>query len=258
MSKEAEPNIDQQLEAYLDGLMSRQERIDFETQLAAHPELMKQVEVQAQIDASLGRLFPHRELSTDDLSGIRTQTDLAEVASAPTPIKSSTTTRAALLGLAAVIAWILVVWQLQDRPDKAPFFQPRPVVQVYQEILDNGFQPYYECREEDRFADTFERRQGIPLVLNKLPEGSHMLGLSYAGGLSRDTTAILCHVDDQPVVVFVDRLESDLALATEDFSSDLSVHRIVKNRLVFYEVTPFETATIIGYLSQKNAAPRTK
>jgi len=156
--------------------------------------------------------------------------------------------RVALIGLAAGIAWILVVWQLARDPAETPFFQPRPVALVYQEVVDGGFEPYYECREADRFSATFQRRQSQALSLAALPSGSRMLGLSYAGGLSRDTTAMLCQVDGQPVMVFVDRLENDQPIATQLDASKLQVHRVARDGLVFYEVTPFATSRVIEYL----------
>ena len=81
-----------------------------------------------------------------------------------------------------------------------------------------------------------------------------MLGLSYAGGLSRDTTAMLCRVDGQPVMVFVDRLANDLPLAWANDKSGVHVHRVVRDGLVFYEVTPYESDRVIDYLVPEDQA----
>ena len=77
-----------------------------------------------------------------------------------------------------------------------------------------------------------------------------MLGLSYPGGLSRNTTAMLCEVDGEPVMVFVDRQEADLESASrqDDGSPAVNVIRFRKNGLVFYEVTPFSEARAAQYL----------
>jgi len=129
-----------------------------------------------------------------------------------------------------------------------PFFEPRPVAEIYTEIVEAGFEPYYECHDNERFQETFAMRQDVPLRLAQLPQNSRMLGLSYPGGLSRDTTAMLCEVDEQPVMVFVDQLEKDNPLADQNEDSSLNVFREVRDGLVFYEVTPLERPTMTQYL----------
>ena len=80
-----------------------------------------------------------------------------------------------------------------------------------------------------------------------MPPGSRMLGLSYAGGLSRDTTAMLCDVDAQPVMVFVDRIAADRPDLVQS-DEDVHVFRSKRHGLVFYEVTPFQHARVVEYL----------
>jgi hypothetical protein len=154
--------------------------------------------------------------------------------------------RLALLALAAVIAWIVVGWQLVNR-DEQPAFKPRSLAAIYQATVAKGFEPYYECREPDRFAETFARRQGVRLQLNDMPADRYMLGLSYPGGLSRMTTAMLCRVDEQPVMVFVDKQEVDRAQG-EDLEAGLSLLRQQRDGLVFYEITPVPEKSMIEYL----------
>jgi hypothetical protein len=149
---------------------------------------------------------------------------------------------------AAAIAVVFVTWRFGGRKQKEPFFEPRPLADIYRETVANGFKPYYECRDEERFALTFATRQGQPLKLAQLPEGRRMLGLSYSGGLSRNTTAMLCRVDEQPVIVFVDRQEADQALASGHSGPDLHVLRKEYHGLVMYEVTPFTDARMMNYL----------
>ena len=114
-----------------------------------------------------------------------------------------------VLGIAGVVAWIIVAFQFSGQDRTEPLFVSRPLVSIYQEAVAQGFEPYYECREPDRFAYTFEQRQGIPIDLAPMPVGSGMLGLSYSGGLSRETTVMLCTIEEQPVMVFVDRVAED-------------------------------------------------
>jgi len=49
-------------------------------------------------------------------------------------------------------------------------------------------------------------------------------------------------------MVLVDRLSEDQPLAARNTDRHLHVHRTVKAGLVFYEVTPFDTARVIDFL----------
>ena len=253
MPEEYNNITDEQIDAYLDGQLSPDEREALEAQLRAQPELAADINMYAQLDSRLKELFPVEQVSDAQVTALlSSQQQPADAAVSVAPRESSKSTsqkrgkllRAALIGLAASLVWLLFNWQLTVR-DTTPFFKAQPVAMVYQEIVRNGFEPYYECREEDRFADTFLRRQGKALRLAPLATGSHMLGLSYAGGLSRNTTAMLCEVEGQRVVVFVDRLEADLPLAQENTIANLYVHRVARDGLVFYEVSPFGQVRVI-------------
>ena len=255
MTHESDPITDAQVDAYLDHQMAPAERAAFERRLCSNPEIAREIALQLQIDASLQRLFPEEQV--DD--GRPIDFEKKSVRSPSTPAdrteeqrRLTRGARVALVGLAAAVAWVVAVWQWGAGPAETPFFQARPLAQVYRETVDRGFEPYYECRDNQRFADTFLKRQGQSLSLASLPPGSRMLGLSYAGGLSRDTTAMLCRVDDQPVMVFVDRLENDLKIAAEHTADDLHVYREARDGLVFYEVTPFDAPRLIDYLVADN------
>jgi hypothetical protein len=250
MNQNHEPITDQQLDAYLDGLLDESEREAFERRLATQPEIARTIRLQEQLDATLQRQFPLAPAPEEQLQ---------EFLARPSPPSSRLTIesgrrathlarRLAAVGVAAAVVWIVAIWQLGPAPTESPFFEPLPVAAVYRDVLKHGFEPYYECDEEARFAATFSRRLGQPLRLAALPPGSQMLGISYPGGLSRDTTAMLCRVDGQPVMVFVDRLSADQPRAARNDDPNLQVHRAVKLGLVFYEVTPFETARVIDYL----------
>lgn len=248
---EPDSNAEERLEAYFDGSMTVEEREAFEHELQADADAASQVWLQQEIDASLRRSFPLQSsperISAEALVGkIASPTSLVDSASEQ---KLRRVAQVALLALAACLAWIVVGWQLDRDPSFAPYFQPKPLVQVYGEVLSSGFEPYYECREPDRFANTFLRRQGQALQLATLPTGSRMLGLSYPGGLSRETTAMLCEVDQKPVIVFVDRLENDRPSENSSGSNGLHIHRVSRDGLVLYEVSPLSRPRMIEYLS---------
>lgn len=252
---EAQP--DSQLEAFLDGLMDPVEADAFAQKLRQDSDRHSSVDLQRRIDEALKRQFlvnsPELATVTSWLKRAAASKDVRHVgAAAPTESRLRPKVHWVLIAIAAGMAWCAVVWQLgYFRPDQ-PHFEPQPLVKLYAETLQAGFQPYYECHDAARFADTFKVRLGKPLQLAALPDGSHMLGLSYVGGLSRETTAMLCLVANSPVMVFVDRAGRDSAIATQGQNSELHVFRTVKYGLVFYEVSPLAQAQMMQYLVAAN------
>ena len=251
MSEESEPITEMQVERYLDHLMTSEEMKEFEERLRAHPEVFDDIELQGRIDRSMRLLFQPESIAEEHLHALTdgnpdsTSEDVALADSRWTKPKKW---QVALVAVAAGLAWIIIGWQSAERTNRGIFFEPRSVAAIYQDTVRAGFEPYYECREDDRFAETFLRRQGIALQLQEMPAGSEMLGLSYPGGLSRDTTAMLCQVDGQHVMVFVDRLESDSKVAMQEQVVGVQVFREARSGLVFYEVTPYEISRVSKYL----------
>ena len=75
-----------------------------------------------------------------------------------------------------------------------------------------------------------------------------MLGVSHLGGISRDITAVLFLVKDQPVIVFVDRRTGDLPDTVENNpNSAISIFRVEKDGLVYCEVTPAAESGVLRY-----------
>lgn len=248
MTESENTPFDDRLEAYLDGVMAPQDRASFEAELQVNPQLAEIVAAQAQLDSALARLFPIALPSPQHLTAME-----KHLASATRSREAASPRRhwpwflgASAAAAAAFVAFAL--WSFWGRPSVEPYFAPSPLAQIYRQTVEEGFEPYYECRDDDRFAETFAKRQGMPLRLTGMPLGSMMKGLSYPGGLSRDTTAVLCDVHDKPVMVFVDRAENDQKLAAENSDPHLQVFRTERDGLVFYEVTPLDQPTMTDHL----------
>lgn len=161
-------------------------------------------------------------------------------------------TRLAGVGLAAAIAWIAVGVQFYLTERAEPIrvaYQPRPLTNVFKECVDGGFEPYWVCDNDRLFASTFETRQGVPLKLIGLPDHSRMVGLSYLAGVSPTSTSLLAMAGDEPVIVFVDRVDRDREIPTGFFEDEgIQVFRFVRDGLVFYEVSRQDEAKIAPYL----------
>ncbi|RIK81715.1 MAG: hypothetical protein DCC67_07935 [Planctomycetota bacterium] len=236
---------DELVEAYLDRLAADEAA---PAAAGADPAMARQVELQARIDGRLGEMLQFQAPSQEQLVASLLARPSQQAAPARRWRRTMLWQSAAAVAAAAAIGWIVFTATVQPRR-LAPLFEAAPLADVYRDAVANGFEPYYECREADRFADTFARRQGTPLKLLPLPPGSVMLGLSYPGGLSRETTAMLCRVDDKPVMVFVDRLEADRPGAAANTGDVLHVFRAERAGLVFYEVTPLAAPRMMHYLA---------
>jgi hypothetical protein len=240
--------FNERLEAYLDGVMADDERAAFVADLANNPQLADEVALQARLDASLVRAFPRVVAPAAHLAVFEKYLSSALDAGHPATIKFPWPWVAGMAAVAAAACLAFVTWNFNTQSGKAPYFAPVPLAQIYNKTVDEGFEPYYECRDDERFAKTFQLRQGVPLQLATLPTGSMMKGLSYPGGLSRETTAMLCDVNGEPVMVFVDREERDQKLAVKNSDPDVNVFREQRDGLVFYEVTPLDEPMMTQYL----------
>jgi hypothetical protein len=247
---------DARLEAYLDGQLDEREAAAFVETMRRDPDLRQQAELQGRIDGALARLFHVEQPSRSAISAALTGAPATEPATLP-PAAPLRGTRlywsVAAAAAAAAVAWALVAGPWSARED-GPAFAARPLAEIYQDAVAAGFEPTYECREAERFAATFSERQGQPLQLLAMPPGSRMLGLAYVGGLSRQTTAMLCVVDGQPVMAFVDLASADQPGAASVGDAKLHVFRQERDGLVFYEVTPFDQPRVLDFLATPPAA----
>lgn len=249
------------LDRYLDGLMGEAETEAFEEALAGDPNLAHQVQQQREMDAAIRRQFEPPEVNLSFLDDYLTEESANQTAdfstvlnpNADEPYKKKR--KFLLLAVAASLAWAMVAVQWfygGKRGDQAIAFQPQPLTDLYQQCLDGGFDPYWVCDNEDVFAATFQRRQGVPLILANLPSDRSMVGLSYLAGISRNSTSILARMSDVPVIVFVDQLKFDWKPEVGFFEEQgLRVFRSESDDLVFYEVSPFDEPKIAPFLKPR-------
>lgn len=240
---------DNLLDRYLDGLMSQQEADKFLQQVDAE-ELRKAEKLQAKVDQSLKSMLSGLSVDEEAIKNeyLRNEEENAaelKTAGPQEPTRSSFT-KLALAALLLVAAG-LSIWFNSQPQQLALKFEPSPLTDIYAKKIEN-FRPYYVCDDKERFAQTFVSKIGIPLALAKLPTDRSMLGLSYLGGISRNTVAMLSQVQGEDVIVFVDRETEpgvDVGVKSTDPSLNVFVQR--KNGLVFVEVTPLESAELIDY-----------
>jgi hypothetical protein len=243
-SEESKDNL---LDRYLDRLLSEQETAEFLQ--GVDPDQLKQTEqLQSRIDSSLRRMLSGLEVDQQQveerflLSGDGKLSGSKTVVSTGMP--NSHLMKTALAAMLLVAASLAIWFNLQPRTVE-PIVAYRPLTEVYAEkLLD--FRPYYVCDDDKRFAETFANKLGIALALGDLPPDRKMTGLSYLGGISRDTVAMLCEVQGEEVIVFVDHEDADgIEVAIKSTNPDLNVFVKRKFGLVFVEVTPLPSTMMI-------------
>ena len=249
MSQFYQPISDEELEKYLDGLCSGPEVEEFQARLANDPRAQQLIEIQREFDSKLRESFRPPDRTVEHIESWLLQPPTKTISPKAASAKSRRLLLTAVAVVAATIVWLFVANQWNGTRQLKPFFQQRPLVAIYKETVDRGFRPYYFCEDAERFALTFQQRQAVPLLLADTPPDRRMVGLSYLGGLSRDTTAMLSYVEQQPVIVFVDRDKFDNPdLAKNEGDSNLYVHRGELGHLVLYEVSPFKQPKMAEFI----------
>lgn len=239
------PETEELLLAFLDGDLPPHQLDQVEKMLEADQRVAEYLELQEQISGSLQRVFSPPALDPEFLRELAEPQTTDEEQVSPAPVASAPTRRLVLATLATA-ASLSIVWlsvrSFVATPETTIAYRERPLVEVYQQCVRDGFEPYWVCDNPDLFAATFERRQGVQLKLGELPAGQEMLGLSYLAGLSRDSTSMLAMVEGQRVIVIVDRVENDWRPETGLFEeAGLRVIRWEQYRLAFYQVSPPDT-----------------
>lgn len=255
MSNSRQPSsveLNDRLEAYLDGLMSVEQAAEFQRIVAGDPLLQQEIELQQGIDNSLGRLFEAPAAPPCDILALAQQqpapTDqqvVAERASAePQPARTKNNARMWMIVIAASIAWVFAGVKLYDASTDDGY-QEVALADIYEQCVDDGFQPKWVCDDDREFAETFLKRQGQPLLL-KADSKNLMVGLAYLKGVSAKTTTMLAKVDGEPVLVFVDKLSRDTEPAKPSWGSGLNLYRQELDGLVLYELSPLDESRVLS------------
>jgi len=248
---------DESLERYLDGMLNDEELIEFEKQLQSDERLRLKVEQHQAFNEHLRKSVVPTQPTVKSLESllIERKTSVTKDSLSPSATLDQKFRRRLLVGTFSVLAAVAAAWliatSLNGGKKVTPFFEQRPLAMIYAETVEQGFRPYYVCEDQERFARTFRRRQKIALELQETPADRRMVGLSYIGGLSRDTTAMLAYADDKPIVVFVDRKNFDnepLLSQRNEKLANLHVHRSELADLVVYEISPFDSVKLTPYL----------
>ena len=241
------PN-DKSMDKFFDNLMNDQERAKFLEQMKSDTSFGSERELQSRIDDVIRARFGFEDLPES--------IDVTEVAIDSKPavesnLQSLPKLRVLTIAIAATLAAVLLYGAAQYLfTDRSPDFVKRPMVAIYEDSVQQGFKPYYECHDMDRFAGTFQHKLGVRLTLLEMPANRKMLGISYLGGSSRNSVAMLCEANNKPVMVFIDKASNHSAAAIEVAKEEaLSVFTRKENGMIFYEVTPFKEPLLLDFVA---------
>jgi len=258
-----QPPADELIDAYLDDLLDASEARAYEQKVSQDNGLRDQVRLQQAIDESLGRLWPAGS-ADEALARIEQNLGWSGQANpvqdaAPRKLWSSYAMAASFILIVGLGA-MLTVWYVANQPaeETKPVFVMkawRPLAEVYQEQVQQGFKPGWVCKTDEEFANTFDQRFGHGLVLANVPVDVVALGLSYGKSISPDTVFLLARVEGQKVITFIDLAEkdSDQILPTDP---GLRAFKRTVGPLVLYELTPLDQPHVLGlFKSSPSVAP---
>lgn len=242
----------QPINDYLDR-MNPTERTAFLASLS--DEARAELELQQSIDDSLHRVFGRRldDLETRIAKSIETIPDATANQNFFWRVRRGLAI-AALLAFAAGGIWYS--WTLVRPTPLEDVYAPQPwrsFSMVYDHMRRNGFQPDWVCRSERQFEAAFSRRFRQPLLLAALPAGVSAGGISYSHTLSESTVTVLGNVDNEPILVFVDRLSAD-QLPPPPVPEGLNLFRREIDDLVLYELTPHDHPAVLPYFYNPSKA----
>ncbi len=252
------------VDRYLDGLMAAEERAAFEVRLADDPALRAHVERQRLIDTALRDYArppsPNRILATIREYPAASDSSVVHTADQPQLRLRIPPAWRRLAVAAVLILGVIGAWQVASvlRGGPSGKYDPGPhrtMIQAYHDTVDNGFKATWICDSDAVFALVFKDTFGQMLSMNlPLPPNTTANGLNPFDIFSKKTVGMLARVSDQPVMIFVDRIENDRG--TQPTEQDgLHVFRRKIGSLVLYEVTPLDTPSLLNHLVEPDELP---
>ena len=244
----------ERLNAYLDDQLSPEERAAFEELVQDNEQLLEELKIQTEIKASLKRSFAAPSIPASLLQRISE----SEAGQKKTPLSLEDTKRKKRLQLVLVATAVALIWGILGWnmlvPPKVNEYQQLALHDIYQQSIEQGFEPDWVCKDDHQFAKTFQTRQGQALLLKSIPDGE-MVGLAYLQGLTSETTSMLARVEGKPIIVFIDRVDRDIQPDEPSKLSGLNLFRKELDGLVLYEITPLNEARVIDYFYSIDELP---
>lgn len=239
---EQPPNVHDLIDLYIDGMLPPEEAARFEAALETDPDLRRQLEFQGEIDRSLKAQFAPPAPET--------------AASIVTALKSAgpRTFNRRLFALAAMLALAAGGFFISQKYFAPPEIKRLAPGLVYSRLATSGWPVEFVCADEKEFASVMLRQLGAPLFIPAETPGVVVAGWSYTGGydgsvLGPSTMFLITRVDQQPVLVLLDKAQFDRELELPP-ESNLHLHRRELQGVIMYEISPLTEPRVIGAMRE--------
>jgi len=244
-------SIETTMDAYLAGELDGAAREAFERELAENLSLQREMALQQELDELLraGCAAPADLASRALTSARRTNMstagapDHAVQAGGGNPwLRRVALAAMLLLGAYGVYAtWTFVMPKRAGYSHTQPWRAP---MEVYQDTIAAGFKPAWVCKDDEEFIRSVRNTVGQRFAVRNDDPSVRVLGVAYSNTISPVTLLVLAVVDEQPAMLFVDRLRADRPLP-EPTSDAIGWHRHEFGELVVYELSPVRDARVL-------------
>lgn len=231
------------IDRYVDGLLDGEQLAQFEAALATDAELRRQVELQDSIDDSLRRAFTPPAAAPAPAT--------SDVVATIRPVRRFNVRFFALAAMLAIVAGGFFVAQRYFAKSEIKRLSP---TEVYTRLNTTGWPVEFVCQNEKEFATVMSRQVGAPLYIPAETPGVIVAGWSYTSGysgsvLGPSTMFLITKVDQQPVLVLIDKAQFDRPLDLPQ-GSPLHLHRREVSGVVMYEVSPLDAPHVINAMTE--------
>lgn len=238
---------DQLIDLFLDGRLDAPQREQMQRRIEQDDALRAEVLLQERLDDAVRRVFAPPSERPSQWTGGRAG---AAGRAAPLPRRARWILRpAALLAACLMLGLSVGVYylgpRLFTRGGQFAERSPQSFTEVREELIAGGFEPDWRCEIGPKFAMYVYHRLGQTLLPASIPPRFEIMGWAYRNCLSPETMVLLTRIEDEPVLVFVDRKDSDQP-QTLPAGSGLFIHKTELNELVLYELSANPKPRMLG------------
>lgn len=235
-----------QLIAYVEGVLSPDERVAFERTLADSPQLQRQLQLMQQMDDSVRHGFAAPGFVKIDFEAARAA---AAGESSPAGVAPASRMRYAGWIAAAAAAAIVVVAAIQFIPQQ-PTRAVATASGIYRAQVERGFVPDHVCTDDADFIQYTRNAFGVPLLAQN-DARVQIVGWVYASptiygelGVSAESKIVLARADGKEVILLLDPKRGPGPKLDPAAGQQLKIFQTNVAGVEIFEITPLDRAVV--------------